>query len=106
MTNSQQEKGMKFDSGKLLYSLIPPETSKALAEVLTFGAQKYAQNNWLLVENGKQRYLDALYRHLQAFRAGETHDPESNLHHLAHCLCNVMFLHYLHTKNISDTKGT
>ena len=97
MTNSQQEKGMKFDSGKLLYSLIPPETSKALAEVLSFGAQKYAPNNWQLVEDGETRYLDALMRHLEAFRAGETHDPESNLHHLAHCLCNVAFLHYLET---------
>ena len=98
MTNSQQEKGMKFDSGKLLYSLIPPETSKALAEVLSFGAQKYAPNNWVLVENGKQRYLDAAFRHLEAFRSGETHDQESGLHHLAHLLTNVAFLHYLHTK--------
>ena len=97
MTNPQQEKGMKFDSGKLLYSLIPPETNKALAEVLTFGAQKYAPNNWQLVENGEQRYLDALYRHLEAYRFGETVDPESGLHHLAHALTNVAFLHYLET---------
>ena len=97
MTNSQQEQGMKFDSGKLLYSLIPPETSKALAEVLSFGAQKYPPDNWMLVENGKQRYLDALYRHLQAYRFGEAVDPESGLHHLAHALSNVAFLHYLET---------
>ena len=30
-------------------------------------------------------------------RFGETHDPESNLHHLAHALTNVAFLHYLET---------
>ena len=92
------EVGMKFDNGKLLYSLIPPETLKALAEVLTFGAQKYAPNNWMLVENGETRYLDALFRHLEAFRSGETHDPDSKLHHLSHVLTNVAFLHYLHTK--------
>ena len=90
--------GLKFDNGKLLYSLIPPETLKALAEVLTFGAQKYAPNNWMLVENGEIRYLDALFRHLEAFRSGETHDPDSKLHHLSHVLTNVAFLHYLHTK--------
>lgn len=90
--------GLKFDNDKLLYSLIPPETTKALAEVLTFGAKKYAPNNWQLVENGKTRYLDALFRHLEAFRSGETHDPDSGLHHLAHVLTNVAFLHYLHTK--------
>jgi len=90
--------GMKFDNGKLLYSLIPPETLKALAEVLTYGAQKYAPNNWQKVENGDIRYMDALFRHLEAFRSGETHDPESGMHHLAHVLTNVAFLHYIHTK--------
>ena len=89
--------GLKFDTGKLQYSLIPPETTQALAEVLTFGSRKYAPNNWMLVENGEQRYLDALYRHLNAFRLGETHDPESSLHHLSHALTNIAFLHYLST---------
>lgn len=98
LTSTQQLVGMKFDTDKLLYSLIPPETTKALAEVLTFGAKKYAPNNWQLVENGQTRYLDALFRHLEAFRSGETHDPDSGLHHLAHVLTNVAFLHYLHTK--------
>ena len=98
LTSTQPLVGMKFDNGKLLYSLIPPETLKALAEVLTFGAQKYAPNNWQLVENGETRYLDALFRHLEAFRSGETHDPDSKLHHLSHVLTNVAFLHYLHTK--------
>lgn len=91
--------GMKFDTGKLQYSLIPPETLSALASVLTYGAQKYAPNNWQLVEHGETRYMDALFRHLEAFRAGETHDPESGLHHLSHVLTNVAFLHYLHTTN-------
>lgn len=89
--------GLKFDTGKLQYSLIPVETTQALAEVLSFGASKYAPNNWQLVENGEQRYLDALYRHLQAYRSGESHDPESGLHHLSHALTNVAFLHYLTT---------
>ena len=62
---TDKPKGMKFDGGKLQYSLIPPETTRALAQVLTFGAQKYAPNNWQLVENGETRYLDALYRHLE-----------------------------------------
>ena len=90
--------GLKFDTGKLQYSLIPPETLSALAEVLTFGARKYAPNNWVLVQDGETRYLDAAFRHLEAFRSGETHDQESGLHHLAHLLSNVAFLHYLHTK--------
>lgn len=90
--------GLKFDDGKLQYSLIPPETTKALAEVLTFGASKYGPNNWQLVEEGNRRYLDALFRHLEAYRAGEDVDPESGMSHLAHALTNVAFLHYLETK--------
>ena len=77
------------------YSLIPSSATHALAEVLTYGANKYAPNNWQLVDNGEVRYMDALFRHLEAFRSGETHDPESGIHHLAHVLTNVAFLHYL-----------
>lgn len=93
----KKSEGMKFDTGKLLYSLIPVESTEALAEVLTFGAKKYAPNNWQLVDNGEVRYLDALYRHLAAHRKGEKLDPESGLSHLSHALTNVAFLHYLET---------
>lgn len=94
----QPQVGLKYDTGKLLFSLIPPETTRALAQVLTFGAQKYAPNNWQLIENGKDRYLDALFRHLDAYRSGEALDPESGLSHLSHALTNVAFLHYLDLK--------
>ena len=91
--------GLKYDAGKLRYSLIPPEATHALAEVLTFGAQKYAKDNWKLLENGKERYLDALYRHLEAYRTGEYLDSESNLPHLSHCLCNLAFIHFFETQD-------
>lgn len=92
--------GLKYDDGKLRYSLVPPEALKGLAEVLTFGAKKYKPNSWQTVENAEERYLDALYRHLEAFRAGEIVDPESNLHHLKHALCNAAFL--LHFEEQKD----
>ena len=93
--------GLKFDNDKLLYSLIPPETTKALAEVLTFGAKKYAPGNWAKVENGEERYLNALFRHLEAYRSGEDLDPESNFSHLAHCMCNIAFIHHFQQKRLS-----
>lgn len=96
---SKPQVGLKFDGGKLQYSLIPPETLRALAQVLTFGAQKYAPGNWMLVEDGQTRYLDALYRHLEAYRLGEELDPESGLPHLSHVLTNAAFLHYLSRKD-------
>ena len=98
---SLSEKGMKFDSGKLLYSLIPPETSKALAEVLSFGAQKYAIDGWKSVPDAERRYMDALFRHIESYRMGEAIDSESGLPHLAHALANLSFLHYFYLKSLS-----
>jgi len=93
-----ESRGLKYDAGKLRYSLIPPSATKAIAEVLTFGAKKYAPNSWQTVENAEERYLDALIRHLEAYRSGESHDTESGLHHLSHLLCNAAFLHYFETQ--------
>ena len=84
--------GLKYDDGKLQYGLIPPIATKSLAQVLTFGAAKYAPNSWQTVQDGERRYLDALYRHLEAYRIGESTDSESGLSHLAHAITNVAFL--------------
>lgn len=89
---------MKFDNTKLKYSLIPPSATKALAEVLTYGAKKYKPNNWQLVDDSS-RYVDALYRHLEAWRLGEKLDPESGLSHLSHAMTNIVFLNHLENRN-------
>ena len=99
LTSLQPPVGLKFDNDKLLYSLIPPETTKALAEVLTFGAKKYAIDGWKYVPDAKRRYMDALFRHLEAFRSGELYDQESGLSHLSHVLANASFLHYFYSKD-------
>lgn len=84
------EEFMKFDTDKLRYDLIPPSSTKALAEVLTYGAKKYKPNNWR--QGDKDRYIAAAMRHLEAWRAGEKTDEESGLPHLAHLMTNVAFL--------------
>ena len=91
----------KFDQGKLQYSLVPTIATKSLAEVLTFGAQKYAPNSWQNVKDGERRYTDALYRHLEAYRSGEKLDTDSNLSHLAHAITNIAFL--LHFEQQKET---
>jgi len=82
---------MKFDAGKLRYGLIPPSATKALASVLTYGAKKYKPNNWKQADD-TDRYVDALYRHLESWRSGEKVDKESGLSHLSHALTNIAFL--------------
>lgn len=84
--------GYKADSGKLRYSLIPTAATKALAKILTFGAEKYSKDGWKSVPNAKERYTDALYRHLEAYRSGEKYDEESGESHLAHAITNIAFL--------------
>lgn len=63
------EKGAKLAR----FSLIPPEFLLALAEHYGKGARKYADRNW---ERGYKWSLsvDALERHLTAFKLGEFYD--------------------------------
>ena len=84
--------GRKFDGNKLEYGLIPPLALKAIVEILTIGAQKYERDNWKHVPDGKRRYFDAGMRHLWDSKCGEKYDEETNKSHLAHAICNLMFL--------------
>lgn len=82
--------GKKYDEGKLRYDLVPVEAHEALAEVFTYGATKYDDNNWQSVET--ERYIAAMFRHINAWRKGESFDFESGLHHLKHALTNVAII--------------
>jgi hypothetical protein len=84
--------GQKHDQGKPMMGLIPPHAELVLAQVLTFGAQKYSPGNWRHVENARERYMDALLRHINAVRRGEVLDPESGLPHMGHAMCCISFL--------------
>lgn len=84
--------GVKYDSEKMRFDLIPPEAEYALAAVLTFGAKKYAPDNWRKIEDKKSRYSAALGRHLNAWKLGEKIDSDSGLPHLWHALACMNFL--------------
>lgn len=93
--------GIKFDEGKARIELIAPEFLFATAQVLTFGAQKYADRNW---EKGMKwsRCFGAMMRHMwtwwggkgpttKSFLFGEM-DSETGFSHLWHAACCLMFL--------------
>lgn len=84
--------GVKNDQDKNRLDLIEPEFIEGVGEVLTFGADKYAPNNWQNVENPEDRYYAAALRHLMAYRKSSKPDPESGLSHLKHAATNIMFL--------------
>lgn len=84
--------GMKLDHGKLRYELLPPEALKHLAAVYTFGAAKYAPNNWKTIRDGVKRGVGSLMRHLEAYRAGEYLDPDSGVPHMACIMAQASFI--------------
>lgn len=89
------KQAVKFDDGKVEWSLVPFEALEGMAQVLEFGAKKYAAWNW--TEGGGfkwTRILGSCLRHLFAFMRGEDNDPESGLSHISHAQCNLLFLAY------------
>lgn len=99
----QSSAGLKYDAGKPSMSLIDREALIQLANVLDYGARKYSAHNW---RKGIQwsRTIDAAIRHLVAFNDGEDMDPETGLNHIAHAMCNCMFLlnFYVNHKELDD----
>ena len=91
-TKESELPGNKDDSGKLRYDLLPPLALREVVKVLTFGARKYAPENWRKVDGWRWRYFAAAMRHLWAYYTGERDDGESGLPHLAHAACCVLFL--------------
>jgi hypothetical protein len=84
---------IKADSGKLQWSLLPFEELKDVVRVLMLGAKKYTPDNWKKCDD-VTRYKDALMRHVISYVSGDTTDDESGLSHLAHAVCNCLFLMY------------
>jgi len=85
-------KGLKYDASKPRYDLLPPTSLEWIAQVLTYGAQKYSPDNWRKVDGWRWRYFSAAMRHMWAWQRGERYDRESSLPHLAHALCCLMFM--------------
>ena len=83
--------GIKHDSNKPPWSLLPFDGLEEVVKVLGYGATKYDAHNW---RNGFKysRLSDAALRHLTSFIRGEDKDPETNLSHLAHAVCCLLFL--------------
>lgn len=90
--------GVKYDAGKPRMDLLPPDALIAIAEVFTFGAEKYDAWNWAKGMRGG-RLVASLHRHMAAYQLGQDHDEESGLHHLAHAGCCVMMLLGLHLRD-------
>jgi len=70
--------GKKYDSGKAKMHLLPPKALFEVAKVLTFGADKYGEENWREVADAQNRYASASLRHLFSHLDKEELDEETN----------------------------
>lgn len=84
-------KGRKNDCGKPQFCMLPWDVLQHVAWVMEFGAMKYKRDNWKKVKGGRERYLNAAFRHMAALAKGERQDYETNLPHEAHAICSLLF---------------
>ncbi len=97
----------KNDAGKPRFSLMPLDCVEEVLRVLTFGAAEYGAQNWRSDIGTsrhyatRNRFIDAAFRHFCAAAPepisdnvqDEGFDKDSGLHHLAHAIVNLMFVH-------------
>jgi hypothetical protein len=94
----QHAPGAKLDSGKLKPWLFYAGFARALEEVArvtTKGAEKYTENGWLEVPDGKKRYMEAFGRHMVSLAKGEVMDDSpkglgSDIYHKAQMIWNLL----------------
>ena len=70
--------------------MISPHFVEGIGNVLTYGAKKYAKNNWMRGMS-QTEVFGGILRHLFAWFRGEDKD-ESGMPHLWHAACGLMFL--------------
>lgn len=85
------ESARKDDSLKTRFDLIPSVALREVADVFTYGAKKYAPDNWRKGMNWSRLYA-AAQRHLNTFWSGDSIDYESHLNHIAHACANLLML--------------
>ena len=98
--------GVKHDTAKPRPTLIIHSMARAVDAVVAvgeYGARKYADDNWIKVDNAERRYTDAMHRHDLAIGRGETHDPESGHLHAAHRAWNALAALDIILRKANDT---
>lgn len=84
--------GVKYDKdkpriGEMILDFKVPLIE--LCKVWEYGASKYSKSNWKSLDDGVNRYTNAMLRHLIA-EEDSLYDEESNLLHAAHIAFNAL----------------
>lgn len=92
---------MRFNTGKVEWSLVDFKALEPMVQVLMYGAQKYEPDNW---KKGlpEKKVIESLLRHVFDMLDGQDNDIESGLPHIGHVLCNAMFISYFRRRKAEE----
>lgn len=90
----EPQKALRYNEGKLHWSMIDFKSLEGMVRVLEMGTKKYSKDNWKLGMPVTE-VCESLMRHLLAFMSGETTDQESGCSHMSHVMVNAMFVEYI-----------
>lgn len=99
-----EEKPDKADKNKIKAGVLTDFSLalKAVAEVGSFGVEKYVRGGYFKVENAEERYKDAFWRHLLEMESG-TNDEESGFPHEWHMVwCALLNLELKLRRAVSE----
>ena len=88
------KQALRYNQGKLKWSLVDWKSLEPMVRVLEMGAEKYAPYNWTKGMPVTE-ISESLLRHMFSFLEGENFDNESKIENLGHIMCNCMFLIYM-----------
>ena len=93
--------GLRYDSGKPRFDLVPPEAMIELAAHYERGARKYADRNW---EKGMDwgKCFSSMQRHAWAWAQGEDLDNETGTHHMIAVAWNAIALYTYAMRKIGN----
>lgn len=90
---------------KVPLNLIPATAKAHTAMAFRDGAIKYGPYNWRQYPVKTSVYLAAVERHIDAYQNGETHAPDSGVHHLGHAVaCLAILLDAEEAGNLIDDR--
>lgn len=103
----QKPKALRYNNGKLHWSLVHFKSFEPMIKVLEYGANKYSPDNWKKGLDEKE-LLESLQRHVASLidKVNENQEPideETKLHEIGHIMCNAMFYSYLFVINKKTT---
>lgn len=96
------KEGIKYDKNKPKYAnflLDFKDVFQELYKVYEFGTNKYGRENWKQLENGDERFTNAMLRHFLL----DGIDEETGVSHQTHVAYNaLMRLYYILERNKKD----